>query len=106
MPVARAVAKLPSEGRLGRLSSMASVPRDQVKSSGFVVDTFEATVWTLATTGNYRDCVAAVVELGQDSDTVGAVAGALVGVVYGYDAIPAEWIEALRGKDIIESCLF
>lgn len=106
MPVARAVAKLPSEGRLGRLSSMASVPHEQVKSSGFVVDTFEAAVWTLATTGNYRDCVTAVVELGQDSDTVGAVAGALVGVVYGYDAIPAEWIEALRGKDIIESCLF
>lgn len=65
-----------------------------------------AAVWALATIERYRDCVAAAVELGQDSDTVGAVACALAGVVYGCDAISAEWLEALRGKDIIECCLF
>lgn len=30
----------------------------------------------------------------------------IAGAVYGYRAIPAEWLEALRGKDIIEPCLF
>lgn len=65
-----------------------------------------AAVWALATTERYRDCVAAAVELGQDFDTVGAVGGALAGVVYGCDAIPAEWLKALRGKDTIERCLF
>ena len=41
-----------------------------------------------------------------DTDTTAAVAGALAGIAYGADAIPAAWMEALRGKDIIEACLF
>ena len=35
-----------------------------------------------------------------------AVAGALAGIVYGIDGIPREWLEQLRGKDVIEACLF
>ena len=65
-----------------------------------------AAVWARSTTERYRDCVVAAVELSQDSDTGGAIACALAGVVYGCDAIPAEWLEALRDKGIIESCLF
>ena len=46
------------------------------------------------------------VNLGNDTDTVGAVAGGLAGILYGMEAIPAAWLETLRGKDIIEDCLF
>ena len=42
----------------------------------------------------------------QDTDTVAAVTGGLAGIMYGFDGIPKEWIETLRGKDIIENCLF
>ena len=48
----------------------------------------------------------AAVNLGSDSDTTACVAGALAGAVYGYDAIPPEWLDALRGKDVIEASLF
>ena len=41
-----------------------------------------------------------------DTDTTACVAGALAGAYYGYNAIPAERKEALRGKDIIDCCLF
>lgn len=41
-----------------------------------------------------------------DTDTTAAAAGALAGTAYGIDAIPREWIDTLRGKDLIESCLF
>ena len=41
-----------------------------------------------------------------DTDTTACVAGALAGAVYGYRAIPAEWLESLRGKDVIDQCLF
>ena len=34
-----------------------------------------------------------------------AVAGALAGIVYGFDGIPSSWVDALRGKDVIEACL-
>lgn len=46
------------------------------------------------------------VNLGDDTDTTAAVAGGLAGIVYGIDAIPAEWIAGLRGKDVIDACLF
>lgn len=46
------------------------------------------------------------VNLGDDTDTTACVAGGLAGILYGYEGIPAEWIEALRGKDVIDACLF
>ena len=79
---------------------------DMPPSSGFVRHTFQAALWCLANTSNYRDCVLAAVNMGDDTDTTAAVAGALAGEMYGYDSIPKEWIEILRGKDIIEGCLF
>ena len=81
-------------------------PRGAIRSSGYVRHTFEAALWCLANTASYRDCVLLAVNLGDDTDTTGAVAGALAGILYGMDGIPAEWLEVLRDKDIIERCLF
>lgn len=75
-------------------------------SGGFVRYTYDAALWCLANTGSYRDCVLAAVNLGDDTDTTAAVAGALAGTLYGYDAIPAGWLDALRAKDVIDACLF
>ena len=75
---------------------------DDIKSSGYVVDTLEAAIWCLITTKSYRDCVLKAVNLGDDTDTVAAVAGGLAGTLYGYDAIPKEWTEKLKRKDYIE----
>ena len=85
---------------------LAARPRAEVRSSGFVCDTFEAALWCLLTTSTYADCVRAAVNLGDDTDTTAAVAGALAGIVYGANAIPARWLAALRGRDVIEACLF
>ena len=75
-------------------------------SGGFVRDTYCAVLWCLAVSESYEECVLSAVNLGDDTDTTAAVAGALAGIVYGADAIPPAWMEALRGKDIIEGCLF
>lgn len=40
--------------------------------------------------------------LGSDTDTVGAIAGGLAGLIYGYDSIPEEWIDAIQRKDFID----
>jgi ADP-ribosylglycohydrolase len=40
--------------------------------------------------------------LGDDTDTVGAVAGGLAGLYYGYNEIPKEWIDIIPKKDWIE----
>ena len=78
----------------------------EILSGGYVLYTFEAALWCLANTHSYAECVLAAVNLGDDTDTTAAVAGALAGIVYGEDGIPAEWLSLLRGKDVIEECLF
>ena len=88
------------------LDAATERPREKIRSGGFVLDTLGAALWCFANTDNYADCVLAAVNLGGDTDTTACVAGALSGAAYGYGAIPAEWIETLRGKDIIDSCLF
>ena len=82
--------------------NFADLPREQIKSSGYVVDTLEAALWCLLTTDSYKDCVLKAVNLGSDTDTVAAVAGGLAGVLYGYDAIPAEWRNTLIKREYIE----
>lgn len=70
---------------------------DDIRSTGFVVDTLEAALWCFLTTDNYADAVLKAVNLGDDTDTTGAVTGALAGLAYGTAGIPAEWIDRLAG---------
>ena len=76
--------------------------RDEIKSSGYVVDTLEAAIWCLMNTNSYKECVLTAVNLGEDTDTVAAIAGGLAGALYGYDAIPQEWRDTLIKRDYIE----
>lgn len=96
------------EGQFIRLPQIASYPRDKIKSSGFVIDTLEAALWCLLTTENYKDCVLTAVALGDDTDTVAAVAGGLAGIYYGTGGekgIPEEWINKLAKKEWINELL-
>lgn len=99
-------ANAPDGKRFTFLQELEGMSRDEVLSSGFVLDTFGAALWCLLHADSFRDCVLEAVNLGDDSDTTGCVAGALAGATYGYDAIPKEWLDALRGKELIEECLF
>ncbi len=79
----------------------AATDRSEIKSGGYVVDTLEAAIWCILTTDSYRECVLKAVNLGSDTDTVAAIAGGIAGVLYGYDAIPAEWISTLKRSEYI-----
>lgn len=90
-----------------RLRKIDQLPEDEVESSGYVVHTLEAALWTLAKYDNFRDTVLAAVNLGDDTDTTAAVAGGLAGIVYGLDSdFAQECLEVLRAKDMIEECLW
>ena len=84
----------------------AGRPVRDVRSGGFVRDTYDAALWCLANTASYAECALAAVNLGDDTDTTAAVAGALAGIAYGEASIPAEWLSALRGRELIDGALF
>lgn len=78
---------------------------DEIKSSGYVVHTLEASIWCLLTTDNYVDAVLKAVNLGEDTDTSGAVTGGLAGMLYGFKTIPQFWIDVLAKKEDINKLI-
>ena len=83
--------------RLSRVldAGLASLPESEIHSGGFVLHTLEASLWCLLTTASFPEAVLKAVNLGDDSDTTGAVTGAMAGLAYGVEGIPAEWIAEL-----------
>ena len=53
-------------------------------------------------TKNYKDAVLKAVNLGDDTDTVGALTGALAGLIYGINDIPTNWLNRLQRKDYLD----
>ncbi len=91
-----------------KIPLMKDYPRDKIKSSGYVIDTFEAAVWSFVNSGSYSECVIKAVELGGDTDTVAAITGGLAGIYYGIggeNGIPEEWIDTLARKERIMEML-
>lgn len=71
--------------------------------SGFIVHTLHAVFSALFDTDNFEDCLVDTVNRGGDADTTGAIAGMIVGALYGLDAIPERWLKKLAG-DTVERC--
>ena len=73
--------------------------RDTIRSSGYVVHTLEASIWSIARTGNFCNAVLLAANLGDDADTVAAVTGQLAGAMYGLSGIPQHWLDRIAWKD-------
>jgi ADP-ribosyl-[dinitrogen reductase] hydrolase len=83
------------------LQNIATVPEQQLNSSGYVLHTLESALWCLLNTSGYQHCVLTAVNLGGDTDTTGAVAGAAAGLHYGINNISPEWVsQVVRSADI------
>ncbi|MBN1412292.1 MAG: ADP-ribosylglycohydrolase family protein [Spirochaetales bacterium] len=82
-------------------NDISAYPENGIKSSGYVVHTLEASLWCLLTSRSYGETVLKAVNLGEDTDTTGAVAGGLAGLYYGMEGIPPEWVEPIARKDDI-----
>ena len=88
-----------------RISKIRNLKRKDIKSSGYVVDTLEAAFWCLYHTDNYSNCVLKAVNLGDDTDTIAAVASGLAGLIYGCSGekgIPSKWISQIPRKEWIK----
>ena len=95
-----------------RLHRIDQLSAQEIKSSGYVVDTLEAALWAVSHKSgdagkekSFRSDLLDAVNLGSDTDTVGAVAGGLAGIIYGLDDV-ADWIEALQNRQELERYLW
>ena len=77
----------------------------QVRGSGYVVHSLEAALWAFFDANSFRDAVLAAVNLGDDADTTGAVCGQLAGAYFGAEGIPAEWLEGLAQRELLEDAV-
>ncbi len=77
--------------------------RAEIRSTGYVVDTLEAALWALHSSDTFEQAILTAVNLGHDSDTVGAVTGQLAGARYGIESIPAGWLERLAWAEHIDT---
>ena len=82
--------------------NFAALNEDEIQSSSYVVETFEAVIWCLLNTKTYKDALLKVVNLGRDTDTTGAIAGGLAGLYYGLENIPADWLKVLKKHAYLE----
>ncbi|GAB3833576.1 ADP-ribosylglycohydrolase family protein [Hymenobacter jeollabukensis] len=73
-----------------------------ISSGGYVLHTLESALWCLLRYESYAETVLAAVNLGDDTDTTGAVTGGLAGLYYGEQAIPPEWLQVLARRADIE----
>jgi len=72
---------------------------------GYVLLTFERAVRSVLDAASFETGLSDVVNAGGDTDTNGAVAGALLGARFGFDAIPRRWLDALHDRDGLRKCL-
>ena len=80
-----------------------NVERKDIKSTGYVVDTLEAVIHSFLKFDNYKDIVLYSINLGDDTDTVGAITGGLAGMYY--KDIPIKWINNLKKIDLINKLI-
>lgn len=81
--------------------SLANLKEDEIHSSGFVVHTLEAAIWCNLTSNSYKEAVLKAVNLGDDTDTVAAVAGSIAGIYYEYESIPESWRNTLINREYL-----
>ena len=70
-------------------------PEDYYSQQGWVLIAFQNAFYHLLHTPSFEEAVVQTVMQGGDTDTNGAICGALLGALYGRSAVPERWQEAV-----------
>ena len=96
-----------------RLSYIDRLSISEIRSTGYVVDTLEAVLWVVShkeedeIDKGFKEMVLQAVNLGDDTDTVAAIAGGLAAIIAGLDYEEhREWFDTLRNKEEIFNSLY
>ncbi len=84
------------------LDFISAAENNEVTGTGYVVDAFWSALHALRIGKDFKDVIKQAIALGNDTDTTACIAGGLAGIKFGYDNLPQDWLDLLRGKDLIE----
>lgn len=82
-------------------AAYADKNEQQIRGSGYVVESLEAALWCFLNTNSFKDAVLLATNLGDDADTTAAIVGQVAGAFYGVSAIPEHWLNVLAMKQEI-----
>jgi ADP-ribosyl-[dinitrogen reductase] hydrolase len=108
-PLPAALAEAGEDGPLGRSIELAAGGGAELarlaagRERGACWTTLAVALHALLHAGSFEQGLRWVISLGGDTDTNAAVAGSLLGLHHGPEAIPARWLERLRGRARIEA---
>ena len=81
------------------LKTPADRPVTELSTGGYVIDSLACAVWAVQQPGTLESVLVDLVNRGDDADTVGAIAGGLLGIVWGPAGIPTRWRDRLEYAD-------
>lgn len=93
------------KGKVGKLKALLderATEKRVISELGNGVEAFESVptaIYSFLRSGNFKDSVTYAVSLGGDTDTIGAMTGAISGAYYGEAAIPKAWLERLEAGE-------
>lgn len=87
--------------RLGFQPDLGKLNLDDCATKGYTLRTLAAGLWAYNFGADFRTALQAIIAAGGDTDTNGAVAGALMGARMGYAALPETWVTGLLDGDLL-----
>jgi len=85
--------------RVVRGCPLEALALDHREDMGYTLKALQVGLWALQQEPDFETVLLAVVNAGGDTDTNGAVAGAVMGSRVGLAGIPRRWLENIRGID-------
>ncbi len=84
---------------------ISKIDLSDIRSSGYVVESLETVLWIILNCNSYNESIIGAINLGGDTDTIGAITGSIAGLLYGYDKISDKWINKLRNKEYLDKII-
>jgi ADP-ribosyl-[dinitrogen reductase] hydrolase len=78
------------------------IAAEELENSGYVVHTLQASLSHGLSATSAEEGIVSAVNMGGDTDTLGAVTGAVVGARFGVNAVPERWRDALSVEDELQ----
>lgn len=86
-------------------TNISKIRVSDLKSDSYIVYTLESVFWIILNCNSFPESIVGAINLGGDTDTIGALAGSIAGILYGCDSIPKNWIGNLKRLSYIEEII-